>query len=182
MPEMTNTRGADLRAARNRVGMLQREVAGRAGLHVNTIKRLERFPAVPTSSWYALSRVAPIVGLQVSKATVKSRTVSGTNSRARALWGDVSKRPAGTVLSAPKGERPRPTQKPRQRCGARTRKGTPCQAPAMPNGRCKLHGGKSTGARTPEGRDRIRQAQLRRWQRARAEAAACSHVAGLSVS
>lgn len=32
------------------------------------------------------------------------------------------------------------------RCGARTRKGTPCQAPAMANGRCRMHGGKSTGA------------------------------------
>ncbi len=30
-------------------------------------------------------------------------------------------------------------------CGARTRKGTPCRQPAMKNGRCRLHGGKSTG-------------------------------------
>jgi hypothetical protein len=28
----------------------------------------------------------------------------------------------------------------------------------MPNGRCDLHGGKSTGARTPEGLERIRKA------------------------
>ncbi len=32
------------------------------------------------------------------------------------------------------------------RCGAKTRKGTPCQAPAMANGRCRMHGGKSPGA------------------------------------
>lgn len=32
------------------------------------------------------------------------------------------------------------------RCGAKTRKGTPCQSPAMHNGRCRMHGGKSTGA------------------------------------
>ena len=32
------------------------------------------------------------------------------------------------------------------RCGARTRKGKQCQSPAMPNGRCRLHGGKSPGA------------------------------------
>jgi uncharacterized protein YjcR len=31
------------------------------------------------------------------------------------------------------------------KCGARTRKGKPCCAPAMKNGRCRLHGGKSTG-------------------------------------
>lgn len=32
------------------------------------------------------------------------------------------------------------------RCLARTRSGTLCQAPAMPNGRCRMHGGKSPGA------------------------------------
>ena len=32
------------------------------------------------------------------------------------------------------------------RCGARTRRGTPCQSPAMPNGRCRMHGGKLPGA------------------------------------
>lgn len=32
------------------------------------------------------------------------------------------------------------------RCGAKTRKGTPCQGPAMANGRCRMHGGKSLGA------------------------------------
>jgi hypothetical protein len=31
----------------------------------------------------------------------------------------------------------------------------------MKNGRCRLHGGKSTGARTPEGRRRIAQANLK---------------------
>ena len=32
------------------------------------------------------------------------------------------------------------------RCGARTRSGDPCRSPAMPNGRCRMHGGKSPGA------------------------------------
>lgn len=31
-------------------------------------------------------------------------------------------------------------------CGAKTRAGTPCKNRAMPNGRCRMHGGKSTGA------------------------------------
>lgn len=31
-------------------------------------------------------------------------------------------------------------------CGAKTRAGTPCKNNAMPNGRCRMHGGKSTGA------------------------------------
>jgi hypothetical protein len=44
------------------------------------------------------------------------------------------------------------------RCGAKTRRGTPCQCPAMGNGRCRLHGGLSTGPKTAEGIERIRRA------------------------
>ena len=32
------------------------------------------------------------------------------------------------------------------RCGAKTRSGSQCQSPAMPNGRCRMHGGMSSGA------------------------------------
>ena len=32
------------------------------------------------------------------------------------------------------------------KCRARTRSGQPCRAPAMPNGRCRMHGGTSPGA------------------------------------
>jgi hypothetical protein len=47
------------------------------------------------------------------------------------------------------------------RCGAKTRKGTPCRSPAMPNGRCRMHGGPSTGAKTAEGIERIRAARTK---------------------
>jgi hypothetical protein len=40
------------------------------------------------------------------------------------------------------------------RCGARTRAGECCRQPAMKNGRCRMHGGLSTGPRTAEGRAR----------------------------
>lgn len=48
------------------------------------------------------------------------------------------------------------------RCGARTRQGTPCKAPpvwdderdAPRNGRCRMHGGLSTGPTSAEGRQR----------------------------
>ena len=49
-----------------------------------------------------------------------------------------------------------------QRCGAKTRQGTGCRRPAnKKNGRCRLHGGASTGAKTSEGRERISEANLR---------------------
>ena len=51
---------------------------------------------------------------------------------------------------------------PGERCGAKTRRGTECQRPAYKhNGRCGLHGGLSTGARTPEGLERISAANLK---------------------
>ncbi len=48
------------------------------------------------------------------------------------------------------------------RCGAKgKRTGKPCRQPAMENGRCRLHGGLSTGPKTPEGLERSRKA---RWK------------------
>jgi glucans biosynthesis protein len=32
------------------------------------------------------------------------------------------------------------------RCGAKTRLGHPCRTAAMPNGRCRMHGGTNPGA------------------------------------
>jgi len=42
------------------------------------------------------------------------------------------------------------------RCGARTRAGTPCKLNSIySNGRCKFHGGLSTGAKTAEGKAKV---------------------------
>ncbi len=46
-------------------------------------------------------------------------------------------------------------------CGAKTRAGAPCKGLAMPNGRCRMHGGPSTGPRTPEGLARLRKARTK---------------------
>ncbi len=66
----------------------------------------------------------------------------------------VAEDQAQTHVVTPKYDRPK--------CGAKTRKGTPCRAPAVwdrerdrpMNGRCRMHGGLSTGPKTPEGRAR----------------------------
>jgi hypothetical protein len=47
------------------------------------------------------------------------------------------------------------------RCGAKIGSGRVCEAPGMPNGRCRLHGGMSTGPKTGEGKDRIRKARTK---------------------
>ena len=57
--------------------------------------------------------------------------------------------------TTPKSQRPK--------CGATTRKGTPCKAPAVSgSNRCRLHGGLSTGPRTDAGREVIRTSNRRR--------------------
>jgi len=60
------------------------------------------------------------------------------------------------------------------RCGAKTRKGTPCRCRGFGRGgRCKLHGGMSTGPKTAEGLKRTvaaLQAGWERWNAARQEA------------
>jgi hypothetical protein len=79
------------------------------------------------------------------------------------------------LLTQPPGCTPK---RRRPRCGARCRNGRRCQAPvvwedaydAPRNGRCRLHGGLSTGPRTPEGRQRIGEAARQRAQ-ARRQAA-----------
>lgn len=73
---------------------------------------------------------------------------NGSHSRVPANRGRLRHgNPSGDFLAAP-------------RCGARTRAGCACRQPAMANGRCRLHGGKSAGARTAAGLARCRTASL----------------------
>ena len=68
-------------------------------------------------------------------------------------------------------ERARLRELRRQPCGAKTRAGHPCQRKGLGRGgRCANHGGASTGPRTPEGRQRIAEAQRRRWAALRVSA------------
>jgi hypothetical protein len=77
-----------------------------------------------------------------------SSTGSRRSSRGRLLNGN----PPGDFMKA-------------QGCGSRTRRGTACQCPAIRGRRrCRLHGGRSTGPRTPEGRKRVLAAVLKRWE------------------
>lgn len=62
----------------------------------------------------------------------------------------ASPQPAGTLRNG----NPRGNPNAAPRCGAKTRAGCPCRAPAMKNGRCRMHGGVSTGP-SAEGRARI---------------------------
>jgi hypothetical protein len=93
--------------------------------------------SVPSAAWHGVYR-------SDSTLPAKSRYSLPPERRGRLKNGNRS----GDFLGAP-------------RCGARTRCGGECRQPAMPNGRCRLHGGLSTGPRTPEGLARSRRA---RWK------------------
>ena len=61
---------------------------------------------------------------------------------------------------------------PGRRCGAKTRAGGTCQNPAIKGrSRCKLHGGRSTGPRTPEGKARAAAAHTKHGRRSKAHVA-----------
>ena len=63
------------------------------------------------------------------------------------------------------------------RCLAKTRRGTKCQRAAYKhNGRCRLHGGLSTGARTPEGLQRISEANIKHGRQTKDKLAAQRHA------
>ena len=55
---------------------------------------------------------------------------------------------------------------PGRRCGAKTRQSTPCQKAALKGRtRCQLHGGRSTGPKTIEGRQRVSEAHYKHGRR-----------------
>lgn len=64
------------------------------------------------------------------------------------------------------------------RCLAKTRRGTKCQSAAFKhNGRCRLHGGSSTGARTLEGLQRISEANFKHGRQTKEKLRAQRHSA-----
>ena len=113
------------------------------------------------------------VSNQTSK-TIKSETAEAMNPMHRAASSQESleaqESPQNISQDIPRvirdehgNSRGNPNTAPR--CGARTRQGRPCMAPAIKGKRrCRLHGGKSTGPRTPEGLERSRRA---RWKHGR---------------
>jgi len=65
-----------------------------------------------------------------------------------------------------------------RRCEARTRRGTLCQRPGTKqNGRCKFHGGRSTGPRTAEGTARLAASKTTHGRTTKAERAKAKHRA-----
>lgn len=137
------TTGADLRAARLAKGWSLRELARRARLTHGAVRYWEAKTRVDPRG-HAPKRIAQALG---AKLPDNFRTTMRARSGALVFSAFMPKaKPAQT------------------RCGARTRKGHPCRARPEPGRtRCRFHGGKSTGPRTPEGKARVAEAQRKRW-------------------
>lgn len=145
--------GADLRAAREANGWGLRELARRAGITHRAVAYWEARASLDPRG-YAVKRMADVLGVTLTASPPLGEFLDNTRAR-------------GGVIPFAAPERKAPV---RLRCEARTRKGTPCRALSEPGKRrCRFHGGKSTGPRTPEGKARIAEAQRRRWARWRAE-------------
>src|SRR5215472_12828007 len=100
-----------------------------------------------------------------AKASRRSRWSTSTSTRAVRRWSGWSRAPGAglnpmqsKLSGAFTGARGEGSHRKRRnnpmhlhmhqalRCRARTRRGSPCQSPAMKNGRCRMHGGPSPGA------------------------------------
>ena len=104
-----------------------------------------------------------------AKATLET-TIGKQMRRYRSLLDDEAYASVLRAYIAWRAREDERAAKRRVRCEARTtRKGTPCKNMSEPGRRrCKHHGGRSTGPKTVEGRERIAEAQRARWARWRA--------------
>jgi len=149
--------GDELKALRTGRGLSRPALAALAGVHPDTVKYWER-KAIVDLRGHAPERILRALGL----AGV-SRRGTYPGPRFSGYFSPLTRARGGVLV---KTDLPAVTTRGNWRCGARTRKGTPCRARALPGQkRCRFHGGLSTGPKTREGRERIAQVQQRRWAR-----------------
>jgi hypothetical protein len=150
--ELESMMAAQLVAAHNaamecyRRAMIGEQSFARGG--ARTSPRPTSFPA-PTPRW---SRPSTAIAARASR---KSQSNTSTSMRAGKRWWAWSPHPANRGVGTPAQSRNNPMQSklPQRlkmhlspRCHARNRNGTRCRSPAMANGRCRMHGGKTKGA------------------------------------
>ena len=167
--------GSQIKAARGLLGWSQHDLAEAASLHTNAVAYWEQTVAIPTGRHepHACARIRHAfhhAGVEfVGHAKPGVRLVQNDNycgrppSRARARHGVKHLLPSWTMPARTKTVPSVVTRQPSSPCGARTRIGAPCQRKGLDNGRCRNHGGLSSGPKSMAGRVRIAEAQRRRW-------------------
>jgi transcriptional regulator with XRE-family HTH domain len=171
--------GNQIRAARALLNWTQTQLAEAAGVHANAIAYWEGREQIPWGLYlqpWACRRIreallrggvdflqSPVVGVRL---IATHNNCTSTRKRARAHHGVLQ------ILRTRKTQSSSNTLKPARakhvtppRCAAKTRTGRPCLRKAMLNGRCRNHGGLSSGPKSDAGRQRIAEAQKQRWER-----------------
>ena len=162
--------GAQLRAGRALLGWSRRALARAARLHENSVARWERAATLLQEPYGARRLREAMEGAGVRFFIRPSPGVRLCNRPSFVMPPARRLRPLHGVprfLQLSCDRRPKtPSQRrngaPRL-CGARTRAGRTCRRRPMPNGKCRLHGGASTGPKTAAGRARLSELQKRRW-------------------
>lgn len=155
--------GEELAAIRKAAGLSQTELARRVGIGRHAVSYWECKAKVDPYAW-AVRRMEEVLDLpekpapiRVPQSSFMERMAELDRQAELAFAAQVARMKARLDAAAAKR---------RVICGAKTRKGAPCRCKSEPGKRrCKFHGGMSTGARTPEGIERIREAQRKRWAR-----------------
>lgn len=148
--------GAELKARRKAHGWTQRQLAARAEVSREAVQYWERRDVLDVRGW-------AVVRLAVALCWTLPAPPRKPHPPAQDAWATFAAIDREAVAEAERREAERGAKR-RVICGAKTRKGTPCRAKSEPGRtRCRFHGGKSTGPRTPEGRERVAEAQRKRW-------------------
>lgn len=153
--------GAELRRLRLAAGLTQIELARRAGVGRHAVQYWEGKPIVRTRE-YAPLQFCKVLGLQgLCNLNARAR---GWGITPQPTWQEIADVAVENYLARKRQAEAERLSRRRVLCGAKTRKGGHCQNKSEAGKRrCKFHGGKSTGAKTPEGRARIAEAQRARW-------------------
>ena len=171
--------GRQIRAARALLGWTRADLAEAAGLHPNSVAYWENAAEIPTRpsqephACRLIRKALRAAGLQISKAPPTAATPCRKTNKDTSTHGRARARRGVLQITSQTDARAHMTLHQAiwasAECGARTRPGRPCARKALKNGRCRNHGGKSTGPKSEAGRDRISQAQMTRWRKWRSE-------------
>ncbi len=149
--------GRELAAVRKRAGLSQTRLAELAGIGRHAVSYWENKPKVDRNGW-APKRMFDVLGIKVLPDYLQSVRARGHGVL------DPYEAYERRELARLSAREAKSAKKRRVVCGAKTRKGTPCRLMSEPGRRrCKFHGGKSTGPKSEGGRQRIAEAQRKRW-------------------
>lgn len=154
--------GRELAELRRAARLSQAELARRAGIGRHAVSYWECKSRVARNAWAVRK-----IGEFLTFPALAPRRYGRANGPSPMELAEA--RALAAFEARLRERREEAARKRRVRCGAKTRKGAPCRGLSEPGKRrCRFHGGRSTGPRSPEGRERIASAQRARWARWRA--------------